>query len=51
MPFQRFAILLFAVLFAAGATIWLLTLGGPGLMIAALPAFLIAALAIRTLRK
>ncbi len=51
MPFQRFAILIIAVIFAAGATVWLFTLGGPGLMVAAIPALLIAAFAIRVLRK
>ena len=51
MPLQRFAILILAVIIAAGATVWLLTQGGPGLMIAAIPALLIAAFAVRTLRK
>ncbi len=51
MPPHRFAILILAVVFAAAVTIWLLTLGGPGLMVAALPALLIAAFAVRTLRK
>ncbi|MGC1496099.1 MAG: hypothetical protein WA790_09835 [Sulfitobacter sp.] len=51
MPFQRFAILILAVIFAAAATVWLFTLGGPGLMVAAIPALLIAAFAVRTLRK
>jgi len=51
MPFYRFAILIFAVIFAAGVSVWLLTLGGPGIMVAAIPALLIAALAVQTLRK
>lgn len=51
MPFSRFAMLILAVLFAAAVTVWLLTLGGPGIMVAAIPALLIAALAVRTLRK
>lgn len=51
MPFSRFAMLILSVLFAAAVTVWLLTLGGPGIMIAAIPALLIAALAVRTLRK
>ncbi len=51
MPVQRFIILILAVLVAAGISVWLLTLGGPGIMIAAIPALLIAALAVRTLRK
>ncbi|WP_370401586.1 hypothetical protein [Sulfitobacter sp. JB4-11] len=51
MPKARFALILLSVLIAAGATVWLLSLGGPGLMVAALPAFLIAAFAIRYLGK
>ena len=47
MPAKRFAILLMAVLFTAGISVWLLSLGGPGIMIAALPAFAIAAVAVR----
>jgi hypothetical protein len=51
MPFQRFAILILAVIAAAAITVWLFTLGGPGIMVAAVPALLIAAVAVRTLRK
>lgn len=51
MPLTRLLIILFAVIFAAGVTIWLLTLGSPGLLVAALPAFLIAAAAIHFLRR
>ena len=51
MPKTRFAMILLSVLVAAGATVWLLQLGGPGLMVAALPAFLIAAVALRYLGR
>ena len=51
MPPKRFAVLLLAVLFAAGITVWLLSLGGPGVLVAALPAFAIAAVAVRVLGK
>ena len=51
MPAPHFALIVIAVLFAAGITVWLLSLGGPGLMVAALPAFMIAAVALRWLRK
>lgn len=51
MPKTRFALILLSVLVAAGASVWLLSLGGPGLMVAALPAFLIAAVAIRYLSR
>lgn len=51
MPKLTFAILILSVLIAAGATVWLLSLGSPGLMVAVLPAFLIAALAVRHLRR
>ncbi len=51
MPNARFAIILLSVLIAAGASVWLMSLGGPGLMVAALPAFLIAAVAIRYLNR
>ena len=44
---KRFIILLLAVIFAAAITVWLLSLGSPGVMIAALPAFGLAALAVR----
>ena len=51
MPAYRFAILILAVVSAAAVSVWLLSYGGPSIMVAALPAFLIAAVAIRTLRK
>jgi hypothetical protein len=47
MPPRRLALILLAVIFAAGVTIWLLSLGSPGLLVAALPAFALAALAVR----
>ena len=49
MPKIHLAVLLLCVLLAAAGTIWLLSLGGSGLLAAALPAFLFAALAIRYL--
>lgn len=51
MPKTRFALILLSVLIAAGASVWLLSLGGPGIMVAALPAFLIAAVAIKFLGR
>ncbi|MFK7838217.1 MAG: hypothetical protein AB8B60_18555 [Sulfitobacter sp.] len=51
MPNARFTMILLSVLFAAAVTVWLLSLGGPGILVAALPAFLIAAVAIRLLRR
>lgn len=51
MPKTTFALILLSVLIAAGVTVWLLSFGGPGLMVAALPAFLIAALAVKLLRR
>lgn len=51
MPSRRFFLLLLAVIFAAGVSVWLLSLGGPGLMVAALPAFALAALAVRVWGK
>ena len=47
MPLSRLAFILFVVILAAGITVWLLNMGGPGLMIAALPVFMILAVAIR----
>jgi len=47
MPLKRLILLLCAVIFAAGTTLWLLSLGGPGVLVAALPAFALAAVAIR----
>jgi hypothetical protein len=51
MPFGHLILLLACVLLAAGISVWLLSMGGAGLMVAALPAFLIAAAAWRVLRK
>jgi hypothetical protein len=51
MPFPHFALILTSVLVAAAATVWLLSIGGPGLLIAALPAALIAVVALKTLRR
>ncbi|MEM6305930.1 MAG: hypothetical protein AAF744_14525 [Pseudomonadota bacterium] len=47
MPLNRLLILLVTAIALAGVTVWLLTLGSPGLLVAALPAFLIAAVALR----
>lgn len=51
MPPRRLILMLLAVIFAAAVTVWLLSAGGPGLMVAALPAFVIAALAVRVWGK
>ena len=51
MPPKRFLVLILAVIFAAAVTIWLLSLGGPVIMLAALPAFGIAAVAVRVWGK
>jgi hypothetical protein len=51
MPVPQFVLTLLSVLVAAAVTVWLLSLAGPGLMAAALPAFLIAALAMRYLGR
>jgi len=51
MALRKLIILLCAVIFTAGITIWLLTLGGPGVLVAALPAFAIAAVAVRVLNR
>ncbi len=51
MPRMTFALILLSVLIAAGATVWLLSIGGPALIIAALPAFMIAAVALKMLRQ
>lgn len=51
MPCTHLILLLVCVIFAAGVTIWLFTLGGGGLLIAALPAVLVATLAYRALRR
>jgi hypothetical protein len=51
MPLARLALLIVCVIVAAAVTVWLLTQGGAGVMIAALPAFMIAAVAFKLLRK
>ena len=51
MPLSRLLLMLAAVILAAAVTVWLLTQGSPGLLIAALPAFMIAAVAIWVLRR
>lgn len=55
MPPSTFFVMLCVVIAAAGVTVWLLTNGGTGVMIAALPAFMIAfmiaAVALKVLRK
>jgi hypothetical protein len=51
MPLPHLALMLAVVIFAAGVTVWLFTIGGPGVLVAALPAFLIAALALKVLRR
>lgn len=51
VPLMPFLTMLIAVIAAAGVTIWLLTLGGPAVFAAALPASLIAALGLRKLYK
>lgn len=51
MPFARLALILASALMAAAVTVWLMSLGGLALLIAALPAFLIAAVAFRVLRR
>ena len=51
MPPLHFALLLIVVIFAAAITIWLLTLASPGILVAALPALLIAAVAFEVLRR
>jgi hypothetical protein len=50
MPKTYFILMLLSVLAAAALTVWLLTFGGPGFIIAALPVLLIAALALKVLR-
>ncbi|WP_281992005.1 hypothetical protein [Sulfitobacter geojensis] len=51
MPFRLFALIFVSALIAAAVTVWLVSLGRPALLVAAIPAFLIAALAYRTLRR
>lgn len=50
MPLSRFLILLASVLFLAGVTVALLAIGGPSVLIAALPAFAIVAVAVRVFK-
>ena len=49
MPVPTFIALLAAVIAAAAATVWLISLGGAAAMASALPALLIAAFAVRLL--
>ena len=49
MPLHVLFAIIFAVIAAAGASLWLLSLGGAAFMAVALPALLIAALAVRRL--
>ncbi len=49
MPFTYLAAILAAVVLAGAVTVWLFSMGGTGVTIAALPAVLLAALAIRVL--
>lgn len=51
MPPLTFFVMLFSVIAAAGVTVWLLTSGGTGVLLAALPAFMVAAVALKALRK
>ncbi|MGC1502852.1 MAG: hypothetical protein WA782_01795 [Sulfitobacter sp.] len=51
MARARFALIFFSALIAATVTVWLLPLGTPGILAAALPAFLVAAVAVRALRR
>jgi hypothetical protein len=51
MPLRTFTLMLIAVIIAAGITVWGVSRGGASFMAIALPAFMIAALALRVLRK
>jgi hypothetical protein len=51
MPLSTFFVILFVVVAAAGVTVWLISMGGPTVMIVTLPAFMIAAVALKVLRK
>jgi hypothetical protein len=51
MPPSTFILMLLAVFFAAGMSVWLISGLGPTAMAIALPVFLIATLAVRRLRK
>ncbi|MDF1728708.1 MAG: hypothetical protein P1U53_13260 [Sulfitobacter sp.] len=51
MPMKRLVVILVAVLIAAAVTVWLMTTASPGLAGFALPAFLVAALALYLVRR
>ena len=51
MPLSRLILMLAAVIFAAAVTVWLLSYGSPGLLVAALPAFMIAGVAFWWFRR
>lgn len=51
MPASRLIVLILSVIVASGVTVWLLSLGGPAIMVAALPAFMIAAVALMVWRR
>ncbi|WP_299030579.1 hypothetical protein [uncultured Sulfitobacter sp.] len=51
MPALTFVILILSVIVAGGVTVWLVSNGGAAVMVAALPAFMIAAVALKVLRK
>lgn len=51
MPLTPFVALIFAVITAAGVTVWLLSLGSQAVLMIALPLFLIATAALMLSRK
>ena len=51
MPVTIFALMLTTVILAAGATVWLLSTGGPTLWMIAAPAFLLATALLARYRK
>ena len=51
MPLRTLLLLLMAVIVMAGVTVWVLSLGGPGVLMAALPLFTVTVLALRMCRK
>ncbi|MEM9967839.1 MAG: hypothetical protein AAF755_07045 [Pseudomonadota bacterium] len=51
MSLSSLILLILCVIVAAGITIWLLSMNNAGVLVAALPALLIAAIAFRTLTK
>ena len=51
MPVSRFAMILIAVLAAAGVTVWGLSLLGPQALAIALPLALVAAAAVQRVRR